>query len=79
MYPRRSARRPPLADGSGKELHLRCVLRPDGAQAALLERLGLRLPERLRMPALAARMWCRLGGLSHCNKRIGPIEMRRLG
>ena len=32
-----------------RELRLRCVVRPDRAQAALLERLGLRLPDRLRM------------------------------
>lgn len=35
---------------SGKELRLRCVVRPDKAQAALLDRLGLELPKRLRMP-----------------------------
>ncbi len=40
----------PLADGSGRELRIRCVVRPDKAQAMLLERLGLRLPERLRIP-----------------------------
>ena len=32
----------------GQELRLRCVVRPDTAQAALLNRLGLRLPTRLR-------------------------------
>jgi len=32
----------------GKELRIRCVVRPDSAQAHLLARLGLRLPERLR-------------------------------
>jgi len=38
----------------GRELRLRCVVRPDAAQAALLDRLGLDLPERLRIrsPAL---------------------------
>ena len=40
----------PLADGSGRELRIRCVVRPDRAQALLLERLGLELPERLRIP-----------------------------
>jgi transposase len=39
----------PLADGSRRELRLRCVVRPDRAQAMLLDRLGLRLPERLRV------------------------------
>ena len=37
----------PTADG--RELRLRCVVRPDAAQAALLDRLGLDLPERLRI------------------------------
>lgn len=40
----------PLADGSARELRLRCVVRPDRSQALLLERLGLKLPERLRAP-----------------------------
>ena len=33
---------------SGQDLHLRCVVQPDDAQRALLDRLGLRLPRRLR-------------------------------
>jgi len=41
----------PLADGSRRELRLRCVVRPDKAQAMLLDRLGLRLPERLCHPS----------------------------
>lgn len=41
----------PLAEGP--ELRLRCVAQPDGAQAALLERLGLSLPKRLRHPDVA--------------------------
>jgi hypothetical protein len=40
----------PLADHPGRELRIRCVIRPDKAQAMLLDRLGLRLPERLRIP-----------------------------
>ena len=39
-----------------RELRLRCVVRPDRAQAGLLQRLGLRLPERLRMPLAAQTM-----------------------
>jgi hypothetical protein len=39
----------------GPELRLRCVVRPDKAQAALLNRLGLTLPKRLR-PNLPAKM-----------------------
>ena len=46
----------PLADGSRRELRIRCVVRPDKAQALLLDRLGLRLPERLRAPPHAAEM-----------------------
>jgi transposase len=34
------------------ELRLRCVTQPDAAQAALLDRLGIVLPKRLRIPAL---------------------------
>ena len=40
----------PLADEPRRELRIRCVVRPDKAQAMLLDRLGLRLPERLRVP-----------------------------
>jgi len=39
----------------GRELRLRCVVRPDAAQAALLDRLGLDLPQRLRVPPPVAR------------------------
>jgi transposase len=46
----------PLADGSGREMRIRCIVRPDRAQAALLDRLGLELPERLRIPQAMARM-----------------------
>lgn len=38
----------------GRDLRLRCVVRPDRAQAMLLDRLGLDLPQRLRIqPGLA--------------------------
>lgn len=43
----------PLADGSNRELRLRCVVRPDREQQLLLQRLGLTLPKRLRPPAVA--------------------------
>ena len=46
----------PTATVPQRELRLRCVVRPDRAQAALLQRLGLRLPERLRMPTVARQM-----------------------
>jgi hypothetical protein len=38
----------PTAEISSRELRIRCVVRPDKAQSTLLDRLGLRLPERLR-------------------------------
>ena len=40
----------PIVGDGARELRIRCVVRPDPAQAALLDRLGLRLPERLRIP-----------------------------
>jgi transposase len=40
----------PTANDPVRELRIRCVVRPDKAQAFLLDRLGLRLPERLRIP-----------------------------
>lgn len=40
----------PLADDLSREIRIRCVIRPDRDQAMLLDRLGLRLPERLRAP-----------------------------
>jgi transposase len=46
----------PLACDPHREVRLRCVVRPDRAQAALLDRLGLRLPDRLRPPSSACAM-----------------------
>jgi transposase len=37
-----------MADGSQRTIHLRCVTTPDEAQKVLLNRLGLKLPQRLR-------------------------------
>ena len=34
----------------GRTIRLRCVVRPDKAQSILLDRLGLTLPDRLRIP-----------------------------
>jgi transposase len=39
----------PIVGAEQRELRLRCVVRPEKAQAALLDRLGLRLPERLKV------------------------------
>jgi transposase len=44
----------PTADDPRRKLRIRCVVRPDKAQAQLLDRLGLRLPDRLRLPTLPA-------------------------
>jgi len=41
----------PTAEATPRELRIRCVVRPDKAQAQLLGRLGLRMPKRLRIPA----------------------------
>lgn len=43
----------PLAESNQRELRIRCVVRPDQAQAILLERLGLTLPQRLKAPAMS--------------------------
>jgi len=40
----------------GRELRIRCVVRPDSSQLQLLARLGLRLPERLRPTPLTRKM-----------------------
>jgi transposase len=40
----------PIAATPARELRLRFVVRPDRSQATLLDHLGLRLPERLRLP-----------------------------
>ena len=40
----------PLAEDPSRKLRIRCVVRPDKAQAMLIDRLGLRLPERLKVP-----------------------------
>jgi hypothetical protein len=39
-----------LTTADGRALRLRCVVRPDRALATLLDRLGLVLPQRLRVP-----------------------------
>lgn len=42
----------PPGSNTQRELRIRCVVRPDKAQAILLERLGLTLPQRLKLPAM---------------------------
>jgi transposase len=44
----------PLADQPDREIRLRCVVRPEPAQAILVHRLGLTLPERIAPPRLLA-------------------------
>lgn len=39
----------PTTETPSREIRIRCVTRPDKATAALLHRLGLRIPERLRI------------------------------
>lgn len=39
-----------LPTRDGRQVRLRCVVRPDRALALLLDRLGLELPQRLRLP-----------------------------
>ena len=39
---------------TGREVRLCCVTRPDDAQQALLEHLGVKLPERLGRPTWVA-------------------------
>jgi transposase len=46
----------PTAEVQPRELRIRCVVRPDRAQALLLDRLGLRLPERLRISSAQTEM-----------------------
>ncbi len=46
----------PTAENPSRELRIRCVVRPDTAQAFLLDRLGLSLPQRLRLPSSIPKM-----------------------
>jgi transposase len=40
----------------GRTIRMRCVVQPDQAQSILLQHLGLKLPQRLRLPAGMAQM-----------------------
>jgi len=42
----------PLANDVGREVRIRCVVRPEPEQAILLQRLGLDLPDRLSAPKI---------------------------
>ena len=42
-----------LPTSAGREVRLTCVTRPDDAQAAIIDRLGLDLPKRLGRPRWA--------------------------
>lgn len=46
----------PLADGTSRTVHRRCVTTSDRAQTVLLNRLGLRLPQHLRYLEEVAQM-----------------------
>ena len=39
-----------LPTQDGRQVRLRCVVRPDQAQSILLDRMGLQLPHRIRLP-----------------------------
>jgi hypothetical protein len=41
---------------TGGDMRLRCVAKPEASTAAILQRLGLRLPSRLRPPPVPIRM-----------------------
>jgi hypothetical protein len=45
-----------LPTSGGREIRLRCVTRPDGAQRALLDRLGIEIPARLGEPSWEKRI-----------------------
>jgi hypothetical protein len=51
-----------LPTQEGPEIRLRCVTQPDEAQRALIDRLGLALPRRLRVPV----------DLDNCSDNLGP-------
>lgn len=46
----------PIDEPGAREIRLRCVVRPAKAQALLFDRLGLRIPERLRPHEARAKM-----------------------
>ena len=46
----------PLTDDPGRKLRIRCAVRLTRAQAILLDRLGLRLPQRIRLPPSIPKM-----------------------
>jgi len=43
-----------LPTTDGREVRVRCVVKPNESQATLLDRLGIQLPRRLRLPAIAS-------------------------
>ncbi len=46
----------PTATNPARELRIRCVVRPDPSQSFLLDRLGIRIPQRLRETPFATKM-----------------------
>ena len=69
----------PLAEDQRRALRIRCVVRPTGAQAALLSRLGHTLPDRLHRGPRRSGMWCRLSRLSARQSECDLVELRNLG
>jgi hypothetical protein len=70
-----------LPTEDGWELRLRCVVRPGAAQAALLDRLGLGLPERLRIARGLAQppRVVPTFSVTPGNYYPDPLELRKLG
>jgi len=72
----------PTADAPYRDIRIRCVVRPDKAQAYLLDRLGLRLPERLRYrdpPLECSANFGPSAPASASSATTGPSELRNLG
>ena len=66
----------------GRDLRLRCVVRPDRAQAALLDRLGLDLPAAAADPARLRLHRANVVATFAVSPRfpvLDPLELRKLG
>jgi transposase len=46
----------PTTGNPARELHIRCIVRPDPSQSFLLDRLGIRIPQRLRQAPFVVEM-----------------------
>ena len=64
----------PLAADPARKLRIRCVTSPDPSQVALLSRLGLRLPQRLRPLRHCAKCSADFGGKPPICPRFYPFN-----